>query len=137
MKSSFASHHALLFRCWGTSLFCLCVATGTCKGQSSERAASGPTLRATAIYKQGLADLQKRDLDSARAAFEKVVRLAPQSPEGHNSLGWVLLAEDEVDAAIKQFQIALKLKPDLVEARINSAKEICLEPCASRKKPRV
>ena len=61
-----------------------------------------------------------------------MVRLAPQSPEGHNSLGWVLLAEDQLDAAIRQFQTALKLRPDFVEAHINFAnalirKEICLE----------
>src|SRR3979411_3167842 len=45
-----------------------------------------------ALYQQGVRSLQKGDLAAARAAFEKVVRLAPNAPEGHNSLGWVLMA---------------------------------------------
>src|ERR1700704_6088696 len=45
---------------------------------------------ADALYKQGLRSVQKGDLVGARTAFEKVVRLEPNSPEGHNSLGWVL-----------------------------------------------
>jgi hypothetical protein len=28
---------------------------------------------------------------------------SPQSPEGHNSLGWVLLAQGEIDSAIGHF----------------------------------
>ena len=94
---------------------------GTCTGQSSGSAPSSSAAKAAALYKQGLADLQKGDLDSARAAFETVVRLAPQSPEGHNSLGWVLLATDEMDSAISQFHKALALKPDFVQAHVNFA----------------
>src|ERR1700704_571212 len=45
---------------------------------------------ADALYKQGLLSVQKGDLVGARTTFEKVVRLEPNSPEGHNSLGWVL-----------------------------------------------
>ena len=66
--------------------------------------------QADAIYRQGIAALQQRDLASARAAFEKAVQLQPRSPEGHNSLGWVLLAQKQVDPAIAQFQAALDLR---------------------------
>ena len=65
------------------------------------------------IYRQGMAALERRDLAAARAAFEKVVRLAPKSPEGHNSLGWVLLAQGEAQPAISQFRTALQFKPDV------------------------
>ena len=34
-----------------------------------------------ALYQQGVRSLQKGDLAAARAAFEKVVRLAPNAPE--------------------------------------------------------
>jgi len=47
--------------------------------------------------------LQRGDLVSARAEFEKVVRFAPGSPEGHNSLGWVLLAQGDIDLRLRNF----------------------------------
>ena len=51
--------------------------------------------RAESIYSQGMAALNKGDLNGARASFEKVVRLAPSSPEAHNSLGWVLMEQGQ------------------------------------------
>jgi len=47
------------------------------------------------------------------------VRLAPKSPEGHNSLGWVLLAQGEIDSAIVHFRSAVKLSPDFALAHMN------------------
>src|ERR1700716_1742142 len=74
-----------------------------------------------ALYTQGVRSLQKGDLAAARAAFEKVVRLAPNASAGHNSLGWVLLKTGNLDEAVAQLRTAVKLKPDLVEAHINLA----------------
>src|ERR1700676_1879681 len=74
-----------------------------------------------ALYQQGVRSLQKCDLAAAGAAFEKVVRLAPNAPEGHNSLGWVLLKTGNQDEAVAQLRAALKLNPDFVEAHINLA----------------
>src|SRR5260370_3865792 len=78
------------------------------------------------LYKQGIRSLQQRDLDAARADFEKVVRLAPNAPEGHNSLGWVLMSTGKIDDAITQFHTALRLKADFLQAHINLA--IALTP---------
>ncbi|PYU05903.1 MAG: hypothetical protein DMG33_09625, partial [Acidobacteria bacterium] len=75
--------------------------------------------QAAGLYSEGMQALQRGDLISARSSFEKVVRLAPRSPEGHNSLGWVLLAEGEIDSAISQFRTALRLNPGFVQAHIN------------------
>jgi len=74
-----------------------------------------------ALYKQGVRSLQQGDLAAARAAFEKVVRLAPHVPEGHNSLGWVLMTTGKLDEAVAQLRMAIKLKPDFVQAHINLA----------------
>jgi Tfp pilus assembly protein PilF len=71
--------------------------------QTKNSKGSGDAAAANAIYSQGIAALQGRDLAGAREAFEKTVRLVPESPEPHNSLGWVLLAQGETDAAIAEF----------------------------------
>src|SRR5438552_2512008 len=73
------------------------------------------------IYQRGMAALQKGNLPAARTAFEKVVKLAPKSPEPHNSLGWVLLNQGQLEPAIAQFRTALRLKPNFPQARINLA----------------
>src|SRR5262249_22540379 len=48
-----------------------------------------------------------------------VVKLSPRSPEGHNSLGWVLLAMRDLDGAIAQFNAALDLRTDFFQAYSN------------------
>jgi Tfp pilus assembly protein PilF len=78
------------------------------RAQTKNSKGSGDAAAANAIYSQGIAALQGRDLAGAREAFEKTVRLVPQSPEPHNSLGWVLLAQGETDAAIAEFKAAVK-----------------------------
>src|ERR1700730_18034165 len=77
--------------------------------------------QADEVYAEGMSALQEGDLTTARAAFEKVVRIAPDSPEGHNSLGWVLLAQERIDPAIREFRAAVRLKPDFPQAHINLA----------------
>ena len=69
----------------------------------------------------------KGDLPAARAAFEKVVRLAPNAPEGHNSLGWVLLKTGNPDEAVAHLRAAVKLKPAFVQAHINLANALAVK----------
>src|SRR5437667_177030 len=96
-------------------------AAAICAGQSAGPAKADAASRASATYQQGLSALRQGDLAFARAAFERVLRLVPQSPEGHNSLGWVLLAQNEVDSAIAHFRAALRWKPEFVQAHVNLA----------------
>src|SRR6267378_2371453 len=108
-----------LFQLCAALLF-LCGAVGArCTAQSAGSAKKDGVSRANATYQHGMSALQKGDLVSARADFEKVVRLAPNSPEGHNSLGWVLLAQGEIDSAIVHFRSAVKLNPDFALAHMN------------------
>src|SRR5580692_11458524 len=109
----------LFFQLRVVLLFLFGAASATCSAQSPSSTDANSASRASATYQHGMSALQQGDLISARAAFEKVVRLAPKSPEGHNSLGWVLLAQGEVNAAIAQFQTAVKLNPDFALAHLN------------------
>jgi Tfp pilus assembly protein PilF len=83
--------------------------------------AQNPTGKIDATYQNGVSALKRGDLASARTAFEKIIKLAPQIPEAHNSLGWVLLTQGETDNAIVQFRTALRFKPAFVQAHINLA----------------
>ena len=67
--------------------------------QKGESAKADTAIDATAEYERGVSALRRGDLAGARAAFEKVLRLVPNSAEGHNSLGWVLLAQGQTDEA--------------------------------------
>src|SRR5439155_16833487 len=66
--------------------------------------AQNPSASIDATYQKGVAALTRGDLASARTAFEKIVKVAPNIPEAHNSLGWVLLTQGEPDHAIAQFR---------------------------------
>src|SRR2546426_12445938 len=60
-------------------------AAAICAGQSAGPAKADAASRASATYQQGLAALRQGDLAFARAAFERVLRLRPASPEGGKS----------------------------------------------------
>ncbi len=119
MKVMFIHRWTLAFRFCFALLFLCCAAPLKCATQSASSVKADAASRASATYQHGMSALQKGDLVSARADFEKVVRLAPNSPEGHNSLGWVLLAQGEIDSAIVHFRAAVKLNPDFALAHMN------------------
>ena len=77
--------------------------------------------QADTSYQQGMKDVQRGDLSGARTAFEQAVKLAPNSAEAHNSLGWVLLSQGHIEDAVAQLKTAVKLGPKLLQARINLA----------------
>ena len=77
--------------------------------------------QADTSYQQGMKDVQRGDLSEARTAFEQAVKLAPNSAEAHNSLGWVLLSQGHIEDAVTQLKTAVQLGPKLLQARINLA----------------
>src|SRR5438552_3669670 len=119
MKLMFIHRSTPIFRVCAALLFLCGVIALNCAAQSASSAKADAASRASTTYQHGMSALQKGDLVSARADFEKVVRLAPSSPEGHNSLGWVLLAQGEIDSAIVHLRSAVKLNPDFALAHMN------------------
>lgn len=49
--------------------------------------------------------------------WSDTVKKAPDSPEAHSNLGLAYASQNLLDRAIEQYQIALRLKPDLYQAR--------------------
>src|SRR5262245_18711141 len=72
-------------------------------------------------YQDAHQAFQRRDFEAARDTLTKLLKLRNDIPEVHNLLG-VILDElgDEKQAKI-HFETALRLKPDLAEARSNLA----------------
>ena len=70
----------------------------------------------------GFALLDKGDLNSAIARFQRALEIQPDYPEALNNLGVALLQKNEVDDAITRFQAALQSKSDFAQAHFNLGK---------------
>jgi tetratricopeptide (TPR) repeat protein len=91
---------------------------------ASQLLGQGPSDRlnqADADYRQGVAALNRNDLQTAHAKFAEVVRLAPSAEQGHSALGAVLEREGQIPGAIAELQKALAIKPDDAAAQLNLA----------------
>jgi tetratricopeptide (TPR) repeat protein len=91
---------------------------------ASRLLAQGPSdslKQADADYREGVAALNRNDLQTAQAKFAEVVRLAPSAEQGHSALGAVLEREGQIASAIVELQKALAIKPDDASAQLNLA----------------
>lgn len=74
---------------------------------------------AKVALKDGLDAMQKDDLEAARRDFERVVKLAPQVATGHAALGSVLLALNQLEAAVSELQTAHRMTPKDLAVDLN------------------
>jgi len=90
----------------------------------AQQPASGPAAlkQANTAFRTGYAAMQAGHLDQARVDFARVVRLAPQLPEGHMALGAILVEMGKPGAAIAELNKALKLRPGDPTIQQNLAK---------------
>ena len=51
--------------------------------------------------------------------LHEALRLNPNSAEAHNKLGMALLASGKARESIPEFEVALRLKPELKSAAVN------------------
>jgi type IV pilus assembly protein PilF len=75
-------------------------------------------------YSMGQKYMGKGDFDMAALAFEKVVKLAPDWPEGYNALGEAYVKLLRFDDAVASFDKAIELKSDYTKAKINRRRAI-------------
>ena len=87
--------------------------------------------QANAAFHAGYAALQAQKLEAARADFARVVRLAPQLPEGHMALGAVLVQLGRVQEAIGELKKAQVQRPDNAGIRRNLAQAYLAEAHAA------
>src|SRR5262249_55056726 len=98
-------------------VLCLSVAAATSQ-------TDGPSSSSRSLFEKGFSQLKSGDLAGARLSFEKSLRLSPQNALAHNSLGWVLFSQGNVNDAISHFRTALKIKPNFSDAEVNLASAV-------------
>ncbi len=89
----------------------------TCKPPESAAHAPAGTPPSKVYDAIGVWFAQKDDLKCSVAAFEQALRLEPRSAEAHFDLGLVRQRQDQSDAAIREFRLALQYDPGLLQAR--------------------
>ena len=70
-------------------------------------------------YQGAVADYEAGRYAQAASELEKLLPYAPKSYELHELLGMVYAAQSMYDKAIDHLKIAVEIKPELAEARIN------------------
>ncbi|MFZ5580748.1 MAG: tetratricopeptide repeat protein [Pseudomonadota bacterium] len=68
---------------------------------------------AVALHRQG-------KIDAAAAAYRELLRMAPRFPDARVGLGLILLARNQAEDGLHQFQRALEINPAQVDALINA-----------------
>ena len=69
---------------------------------------------------QGNLLVERGDTERAAAAYVEVLRRKPEFAEAHNNLGLVWLNAGKPKLALREFEAALRLKPDYSAAKYNS-----------------
>ncbi len=73
--------------------------------------------RAEAHYNLGTAFLQKSQMDEAMAEFERALALKNEAMT-HNNIAFILVGRGQIDAAAEHYREAVRIRPDLAEARV-------------------
>ncbi|MFZ1012511.1 MAG: tetratricopeptide repeat protein, partial [Terracidiphilus sp.] len=76
---------------------------------------------ADAAYREGVAALNRNDLDTAQARFETVTRLVPAVEQGHSALGAVLMRKGRWAEGTRELERALAINPSDSAAQLNLA----------------
>src|SRR5205085_7436184 len=75
-------------------------------------------------YRSGVAALEQNKFLMARHQFELLVKQLPQCAELHDLLGYALLRQADLKQAIREFETAVRLKPDFQLALIHWAETL-------------
>jgi protein O-GlcNAc transferase len=90
-------------------------------GAAQAQEPSAGLRQADADYREGVAALNRGDLETARAKFEAVTQLAPTAEQGHSALGAILVRQGQWAAGTRELEKALAIKPNDGGAQLNLA----------------
>src|SRR5439155_10698260 len=77
------------------------------------------TRNPSALFKQAQVALAKGDYANAERGFHEVLEIDPQSAAAYTNLGVIYLRTNKIDFAIKAFENAKKLSPQVVGIDLN------------------
>jgi tetratricopeptide (TPR) repeat protein len=89
-----------------------------CATLAFEKSATAQSTGLSELLPQGQTALRDKQFDRAQKIYEQIVKLDPQSAEGHSNLGFALYMLGSYPRAIQEFQKALELDPSLDETEI-------------------
>ncbi|MBL7766531.1 MAG: tetratricopeptide repeat protein [Chitinophagaceae bacterium] len=84
-----------------------------------ENAFKADTTDLEPIYGQAMFWQNQENFPEAKKVLNRIISIDRQFHKAFYNMGWMLLQEDSVDKAERQFSIALELKPDYAEAYYN------------------
>jgi protein O-GlcNAc transferase len=90
-------------------------------GAAHAQELSAALRQADTDYREGVAALNRNDLETARTKFEAVTQLAPTAEQGHSALGAVLVRQGQWAAGTRELEKALAIKPNDSDAQLNLA----------------
>lgn len=90
-----------------------------CRAQTPTRPARQGARGATAAVDEGVAALDRGDLDGARTAFNKALGLNPRDADAHRYLGLLADRAGDLQEAARHFAAAARLAPTSAPARNN------------------
>ena len=90
-----------------------------------ENAYKADTFNMEPLYGAAMFWQNQNNFAEAKKVFKRIVLLDRSYPKSYYNTGWMLMQEDSVDKAIRQFDIAIQNKPDYADAYYNRG--ICKE----------
>ncbi|HMN32576.1 MAG TPA: tetratricopeptide repeat protein [Chitinophagaceae bacterium] len=90
-----------------------------------ENAFQADTTNIEPVYAQAMFWQNQNEMEEAKKIYRRMVNIDRSYPKSYYNMGWVLMQQDSVENAIRQFTIAIENKPDYADAYYNRG--ICNE----------
>ncbi len=90
-----------------------------------ENAFKSDTSNLEPVYAQAMFWQNQNQFEEAKNVYRRMVTINRAYPKSYYNMGWVLMQQDSMEKAIRQFTIAIENKPDYADAYYNRG--ICNE----------
>ncbi|MFA6150072.1 MAG: tetratricopeptide repeat protein [Chitinophagaceae bacterium] len=90
-----------------------------------DNAYAADTTQLVALYGKAMFCQDNGQFDKAKAIYKKCIIREPQYADAYFNTGWILMHEDSLEKAARQFDFVVKIEPDNAEAYYNRG--LCYE----------